>query len=281
MNTTTADATASSFSLPENLGLTVPQPPLEGRAMNPVPGWMEVLHEQLSSVGLALKREAMVVAGLLGLFSAIVLLQQPGRSEIPLTPMMGIAAALAALLIPMAVWKGEEPARRGYHLAMPVEHGPHAIARGAAGWAWTMAGVTAYFAWMGLLSVVTGGSVAHVEPWQWVAPFVGATVLYLFGSALTLVSSRPWKWLGLGVIGYFFVNAFRWSARPLAEALNSLISGYYGLSTVLTGLVHHEVRLPGESWMVADFGAWLVSTSAWMAIALILFLWASYRQPET
>jgi hypothetical protein len=32
--------------------------------------------------------------------------------------------------------------------------------------------------------------------------------------------------------------------------------------------------------MVADFGAWVVSTVAWMAIALTVFLWASYRQPE-
>jgi len=281
MNTTTADAAASTFALPENLGLaTVEPPPLEGRALNPVPGWMEVLREQLSSVGLALKREAMVVAGFLGLFSAIVLLQQPGRSEMPLTPVMGIAAALAALLIPMAVWKGEEPARRGYHHAMPVEHGSHAIARGAAGWAWAMVGVTAFFAWMGLLSAATGGEVLDVQPWQWLAPFAGATVLYLFGSALTLVSSRPWKWLGLGVIGYIFVNLLGWSARPLVEALNSLISGYYGLSTVLTGLVPPEIRPPGEHWMASDFGAWLISTVAWMGMALILFLWASYRQPE-
>jgi len=275
MNTTTADAAASTFALPENLGLaTVEPPPLEGRALNPVPGWMEVLREQFSSVGLALKREAMVVAGFLGLFSAVALLQQPGRSEVPLSPTMGIAAALAALLLPMVVWKGEDPARRGYHHAMPVEHGPHAIARGVAGWAWAMAGMTAFFAWIGLLSVATGGSVADVEPWQWVAPFAGATVLYLFGSALTLVSPRPWKWLGLGAIGYIFLNTvFRWRTPPLVEAVNSLISGYYGLSTVLTGLVHHEYRPP-------DLGAWLISTSAWLFMALTLFLWASYRQPE-
>jgi hypothetical protein len=281
MNTTTADAAASTFALPENLGLaTIEPPPLEGRALNPVPGWMEVLREQFASVGLAMKREAMVVAGFLGLFSAFVLLQQPGRSEVPLSPMAGIAAALAALLLPMVVWKGEDPARRGYHHAMPVEHGPHAIARGVAGWAWAMAGVTAFFAWMGLLSAATGGAVADVEPWQWVAPFAGATVLYLFGSALTLVSPRPWKWLGLGAIGYFFLNAFRWSARPLVEAVNSLLSGYYGLSTVLTGLVHHEIRPPGEHWMAPDLGAWLVSTIAWLTIGLTVFLWASYRQPE-
>jgi hypothetical protein len=240
---------------------------------------MEVLREQLSSVGLAMKREAMVVAGFLGLLTAIVVLQ-PGRGEFPLSPVEGIAAALATLLLPMVVWKGEDPARRGYHRAMPVEHSPHAIARGTAGWAWAMAGVTAFFAWIGLLSAATGGSVADVQPWQWLAPFAGATVLYLFGSALTLVSSHPWKWMGLGAIGYLFLNVIDWNARSLVEAVNSLLVGYYGLSTVLTGQVHHEIRVPGEAWMVSDLGAWLVSTFAWLAIGLTVFLWASYRQPE-
>jgi hypothetical protein len=280
MNTTTADAAASTFTLPENVALAAaPQPPLEGRAMNPVPGFMDVLREQFSAVGLSLKREAMVVAGFLTLFTAFIVLQ-PHGSGVPLTPMAGVVAALAALLLPMVVWKGEDPARRGYHHAMPVEQGPHAIARGAAGWAWAMAGVAAFFAWMGLLSATTGGSVANVEPWQWLAPFAGATVMYLFGSALSLVSPRPWKWLGLGVIGYFFLNAFRLSAQPLVEAVNSLIAGYYGLSTVLTGLVHREVRLPGEHWMSPDLGAWLTSTAAWMFMALTLFIWAAHRQPE-
>jgi hypothetical protein len=280
MNTTTADATASTFSLPENVGLaTVPPPPLEGRAMNPVPGWMDVLREQFSSVALAMKREAMVVAGFLGLFTAFVLLQ-PYGGDVTLTPSAGIAAALAAVLVPMVIWKNEDPARRGYHHSMPVDHGPHAIARGAAGLAWTMAGVTAFFAWLGLLTVATGGNVANVEPWQWLAPYAGATVTYLLGSALTLVTSRPWKWLGLGAIGFFFVNVLHWSARPLADAVNSLLSGYYGLTTVLRGLVHHEVRAPGERWLVPDAGAWLTATFLWMALALTLFLWASYRQPE-
>jgi len=279
MNTTTAEATASTFALPENVGLaTVPPPPLEGRAMNPVPGWMDVLREQFSSVALAMKREAMVVAGFLGLFTAFVVLQPGG--DLTLTPSAGIAAALAAVLVPMVIWKGEDPARRGYHHSMPVDHGAHAVARGAAGLAWTMAGVAAFFAWVGLLSALTGGHVADVEPWQWLAPFAGAVVTYLLGSALTLVSARPWKWLGLGAIGFFFVNAFRWSARPLADAVNSLLSGYYGLSTVLTGLVRPEFRHPGEPHISPDLGAWLTATFLWMALALTLFLWASYRQPE-
>jgi hypothetical protein len=278
MNTTTA-APASKFALPENAGVATLPPPLECRALNPVPGWMGVLREQLSSVGLALKREAMAAAGFLGLFSVFTMLP-PGSRGPPLSPEAGFLTALAAVLIPMIIWKGEDPARRGYHHAMPVDHGAHAIARGAAGWAWTMAAVAAFLAWVGVLSAATNGRVANAEPWQWLGPFVGATVTYLLGSALTLVTSRPWKWLGLGAVGYVFLGEFRWEAAPLSDTVDSLFSGYYGLDTVIAGLVHHEVRLPGEAWMVPDLGAWLVSAFAWLAMALTLFLWASYRQPE-
>jgi hypothetical protein len=224
-------------------------------------------------VGLALKREAMVVAGFMGLFTAFVLL--PGNGEVILSPAVGIVSALAAVLIPMVIWKGEDPARRGYHHAMPVDHGPHAIARAAAGLAWTLTGVAAFFAWIGLLSAMTGGDVEEVESWQWVTPFVGATVVYLLGSALTLVTSRPWKWLGLGAVVYIFVDSFRWSAPPLAKAVDALFGWHYGLSTLVTGIVSHEFRDPGP-----DAGAWLTTAFLWMSLALTLFLWAAYRQPE-
>src|SRR5215213_6804789 len=116
MNTTHADATAPTFALPENVGLATP-PPLEGRVLNPVPRWMDVLREQLSSVGLALKRGAMVVAGFLGLFTAFVLLEP--NSELWVSVEAGFATAMAAaLLVPMVVWKNEGPAGRGYHHAM-------------------------------------------------------------------------------------------------------------------------------------------------------------------
>ena len=30
--------------------------------------------------------------------------------------------------------------------------------------------------------------------------------MYLLGSALTLVTSHPWRWLGGGAVGFVFVN---------------------------------------------------------------------------
>ncbi|HEV7588019.1 MAG TPA: hypothetical protein VGO40_07785 [Longimicrobium sp.] len=280
MNTTTADPTASTFAMPENVGLTAPAPPLEGAALNPVPGWMDVLREQLSSVGLALRREGTVVGGFAVLFTAFIFWMQvqQGTGDLPLSPAEGIAAAMMAFLIPMGVWKGEDPARRGYHHAMPVGHGEHAVARAAAGLAWTLAGGAAFFGWMGLLSLTTGGRVEQVEAWQWAAPFAGATVLYLLGSALTLATSRPWRWLGFSAVGYFFLSAFRAidAATPLSDAVDAVVTGQYGLSTVLTGLVE-STKFTG---MKADAGTWLTATFLWLAAAVSLFLWAAYRQPE-
>ena len=282
MDTTTADPTASLFSLPENVGLTAPAPPLEGAAMNPVPGWMDVLREQFSSVGLALRREGTILGGFAALFTVFILWTsvRHGAAGIPFSPKEGIAAAMLALLIPMAVWKGEDPGRRGYHHAMPVGHGEHASARVAAGLAWTMAGMGAFFGWMGLLSVTTGGSMDASEPWQWVAPFAGAAVLYLLGSALTLATSRPWRWLGGGFVGYFFLNAFRGvdATEPLADAVNALFTGHYGLTTVLTGLVRNP-GIEGRA-LIPDVGAWLTATFLWLAVSVSVFLWSAYKQPE-
>jgi hypothetical protein len=282
MNATTADPTASTFALPENVGLTAPPPPLEGASLNPLPGWMDVLREQFASVGLALKREGTVVGACAVLFTAFIgwMQLQNGGADVPLSPGEGIAAAMMALLIPMAVWKGEDPARRGYHHAMPVGHGAHAVARGAAGLAWTLAAVAAFFGWMGLLSVITDGGVEPVEVWRWAAPFAGATVLYLLGSALTLATSRPWRWLGGAAVGYLFLGAFRAvdAASLLTEAVDAVVSGRYGITTVITGLVATVgfMRPPTEP----NVGAWLTATFLWLAAAVSLFLWAAYRQPE-
>jgi hypothetical protein len=283
MNAATADPTARAFALPEATGLTAPAPPLEGAALNPLPGWMDVLREQLAAVGLGLKREGTVAGACALLFTAFVLWMQGMRGDaaIPLSPVEGVGAALMALLLPMAVWKDEGPARRGYHHAMPVGRGAHAVARGAAGLAWTLAGTVAFFAWMGLLAAITGGDVEAVEAWQWAAPFAGATVLYLLGSALTLASSHPWRWMGAAAVGYVFLGAFRPTDLPRTDVAEAVVSGRYGIFTVLTGLVENRDFLHNLGpVMIPAAAVWLTATFLWLAAAVSLFLFAAYRQPE-
>jgi hypothetical protein len=280
--TTTAEDARHAYAFPETTAVAGPEgAPLGGAALNPEPAADEVLREQFASVGLALRREGMVVAATMAVFTTIVLLTQAqeGAAEIPLDPKMGVAAAMMALLIPMAVWKGEGPDQRGYHHSMPVDQAGHAMMRTGAGLAWVLAGVAAFFAWIGLLTVVTGGDVEAAEPWQWAAPFAGATVLYLFGSALTLVTSHPWRWLGGSAVAFLFLNAFRAvdALRPLVEAIDSILTGRYGIFTLLTGLVqNHSVH----AWMTPDLGAWVTSVGIWLVAAVGAFVLAAYRQPE-
>lgn len=279
--TTTADDARHAYAFPESTGVTAPDAPLGGAALNPEPAADEVLREQFASVGLALRREGYVVAGMMAVFTTIVLLTQAqsGAAEIPLDPKMGFAAAMMALLLPMAVWKGEGPEQRGYHHSMPVDHAQHAMMRTGAGLAWAMAGVVAFFGWIGLLTVITGGDVQTAEPWQWAAPFAGASVLYLLGSAATLVTSHPWRWLGGSVVGFFFLSIFRFvdSLRPLVEAIDAIWWGRYGLITLLTGEVRNYGQIP---WMVPDLGAWLTSVGLWLVVASGAFFLAANHQPE-
>lgn len=249
-------------------------------APNPVPGWRAVLREQLAASGLALRREGMAILGFALLFTFMLgwLQMSDGPAEIPVDVRDGIPAVLLALLVPLALWKGEGPARRGYHQAMPVGRGGHAIARGIAGLAWTLAGVAAFFAWIGVLAASTGGAVLETEPWQWLAPFVGATAMYLLASALTLAVSHPWRWLGAGAVAIFFVPSFHQSdARDAASRFfDRLLFGQFGLSTLATGLV----RSRAAPWVVPDAGRWLASAGVWLTVAVGAFLLAAYRQPE-
>ena len=288
MITITADPVATdAFELPQSVGLAAvpsakpqdamgPEPAEAEPALNPAPGWGEVVHEQLAAVGLSLRREGMVAGGLALLFTAFILYTQvtDGPAEIPITPFQGVATALMALLIPMAVWKGEEPARRGYHHAMPVDRAQHAFARGGAGLAWTLAAVAAFFGWMLMLTLLTGGRSDAAEPWQWLAPFAGATVMYLFGSALTLLTAHPWRWLGGGAVGFLFLNVLGAGDRtgPLSRLLREVMFGDFGVGRLITG-VSPPALSPG-------FGAWLTSVWIWLVAALAAFLFAAHRQPE-
>ena len=252
--------------------------------LHPLPQRADVVREQFLSVGLSLKREALTIAGLGGMVTACVAWYQatrPGAVGIELMPEMGIPVAMLALLVPMEVWKGEGPAQRGYHHAMPVQHGGHAITKALSGLVWLLAGVGAYFGWLALLAAFTGGSIDSVPAWRWLTPFAGATVLYLIGSALTLRVAHAWRWLGGAFVGYMFLGAMQMAdgARALFRLVNTVVFGRMGVSTVVTGLVRSHRWEYGAYHSSAS--TWLAATWLWLAIAVTLFVWAAYRQPES
>jgi hypothetical protein len=212
-----------------------------------------------------------------------------------------LPAVLAALFAALAVWKGEDPARRGYHWSLPVGHAGHALAKAFAGWAWLVAAIGAYMAWLGGLALATGGGVG-VEPslsgydataeWRWLVPFAGATILYLFGTALALASRHPWRWLAGGAVGIAFLTS--WAASmgggtPLHDAVWTLWHGEYGLRPALTGLAPDPYvfskghgRFHSGLWVLRpSFGAWISAASLWLAASLGAATLAACRQPRS
>ena len=253
-----------------------------------------VAREQLRGVGLALRREGAVAAGVLVLASVLVAwdrLRSPfGGGGLDLAPAMLVPIALLALLLPMAVWKGEGPAGRAYHHAMPVDTGAHGVARGLAGLAWMLGAMAAYAGWLALVAAATGGEAAYAPWFRWAGPVVGAVALYLLGSALALRAAHPWRWIGGAVVGHTFLRALAGGDRdlPLYRVADSVLSGRYGLYTLLSGrapVVHHTRPIYGTDYYeyvarVPLPAVWITTAWMWLAVAVALFVWAAYRQPE-
>lgn len=264
-------------------------------ALHRLPRRADVAREQLRGVGLALRREGVVAAGVLAMATALigsVQLRRPfGDAALDMSPEMGIPVAILAILLPMAVWKGEGPARRGYHQAMPVAAGAHGMARALAGLAWMLGAMGAYYGWLALVTAATGGE-PEPAPWfAWAGPVVGAVALYLLGSALALRAAHPWRWIGGAMVGHTFLRALAGSdgALPAWRAVDSVLSGRYGLTTLLSGRAPLFVRRANPIYgsdayeyvtRVPNAGVWMTAAWLWLAIAITLFAWAAYRQPE-
>ncbi|HEX6751801.1 MAG TPA: hypothetical protein VF092_31190 [Longimicrobium sp.] len=259
--------------------------------LHPLPRRAEMAREQLRAVGLSLRREGAAAAGVMALLSvAVVWDQARSVSEFVVEPGIGIPAAVVALLMPLAVWKGEGPGRRGYHHSMPVDRGVHAVTRGLAGLVWMLAAMGAYYAWLGGVTLAVGGWVRPDAAYRWAAPVAGAVVLYLVGTALALRAAHPWRWLGGGAVGYLFLKLMSEPDRDFApfRMVDGVLRGRYGLFTVLEGRTPMQFR-GVSTWggheftytvRVADGGVWLTSVWLWLGLALALFVWAAYRQPE-
>jgi hypothetical protein len=266
--------------------------PMNALALQPLPRRAGVAREQLRAVGLSVRREALACTGILAMVSTVLVaeeLRRPYSSPMHMSPEMLVPAAVVALLLPMAMWKGEGPGRRAYHHAMPVDHGPHAVARTLAGLAWLMAAIAAYAGWLGLVALLTGGRVLTGAGYLWAAPVVGAVVLYLLGSALALRVAHPWRWLGGAAVGYAFLTVLSSNDAPMPVygTVESVFSGRYGLGTLLSGLSPipmSEVVPDGGRYTYlahqAVMGGWMTAVWLWLAIAISLFLWSAYRQPE-
>lgn len=278
--------------------------------LHPLPRRADVAREQFLAAGLALRAPAVWITAFLAAVTLLFLclwldaLRDASTTmSVNLGPGVGVPAALLALLVPMAVWRSEEPARRTYLLSMPVEREWHQLARSTGGWAWVMLAVAAYLLWLVSLALITGSEIGIVQElvfngqtsqidgvrfgtvragefhrmtfempgWQWGVPFVAATAAYLLGSTAALVSNHPWRWVGGAVAAYFLLVALTQALdRPLLQsALDSIYQGRYGIQTLLTGMVATVEQFASRSGGTFEAAVQRPNLQAWLVSALI------------
>ena len=253
----------------------------------PRPG--DAAREQVRAVGIALRWDALIFVGLLLVFLAFNTIHafrvagDPNhQASIEYGPSGAAPMLMIAFLMPFVVWRGEDPARRAYHWAMPVPRATHTLFKVASGWLWLMLGVAAYLAFVAALSLSTSAIIGywpeHAAPaWEWLVPFTAATVCYLLASALVVGSRHPWRWvfisLGVWLFGAAYVDSM--DLHELGRALSTIWSGHWGLQAMLIGRPRHI----GDD--DARRTAWMGATSLWGAVGLLALLWAARWRGES
>jgi hypothetical protein len=168
--------------------------------LHPMPRWRDVVREQVRMAGLNLRREALVVAAVLGIVAIIVvgelLAGGPGFDSSDTFP-----TALISFLFPFAVWRGERPFGPAALWLLPVDRRRLALAKVSAGGVWLVAALACFAAWILALALL-----AHASPAQNLMriPFTATIATYLLGSALVLGLRHPLRWL-LGSAGVLFL----------------------------------------------------------------------------
>lgn len=292
--------------------------PADTPAFHPLPRWTAVAWQELRTAGAAVRRE-MVVAALILLALSLPVLARHFRTPGHATDMqfaeMMLLPVVFGLFGAVAVWKGEEPARRGYFWSQPVDRARHSLMKVFGGWAWVVVAVAGFMLWAAVLAGLTGGELSlgdtriplrpfsedapltaadylvHAWPvpgWMWLVPFAAATAMYLLGSIVVLSTNHPWRWFAglvvggtlLGVLGEAGVGFGEW-------AVHTLVEGRYGLETLVTGSDSEVVavaapggRQVGALAYVPKPGDWLVAVALWTGPALAGVLAAAHRYSE-
>ncbi|MDB4905994.1 MAG: hypothetical protein JWO05_778 [Gemmatimonadetes bacterium] len=238
-----------------------------------MPRLRDVALEHLRVTGLGL-RPAIIGALVTALVAlGVAVLQGVGvgtsvylHAEPPMLP------GLMGALLPFIIWGRDTRTDLDFLWVLPVNRGRHALVRVFTGWMWLMAGVGLFALWVLTLVLMSGSSVLPVEtlhvltggvsalgpldpaalqsvrwapgPQIWAVPFVAATATYLLGSALTLGTRHPFRWIAAGMLSVGLIAvvgdaagtlpAAGWVSRVPLQLLRSLVSGPRGLDALLT-----------------------------------------------
>lgn len=224
------------------------------------PRTRDVVREQIRIVGLSLRREALVVAVVLGIVTVTIAVAiVRGEAESWFDSDEWFMVGVVAFLCPFAIWRSERPFAPSFFWTLPVERGRLALVRVFAGWVWLMAALAGFVAWNLVLALLSGVSGAET-----ITPFVviGATAAYLLGSAVVLGLRHPLRWL-LGTVALLLLLG-------LANAsVDRLLSGR-PLASALHGAAGFWLALPAPA-------QWAITTFLWLGAGFAA-LWVAIRR---
>jgi hypothetical protein len=240
-----------------------------------------VLLAQIRAVGVEPQGPALVAMAVVALAALFITIERLKTGEaIAFHPGRQMLPGIVGLLLPIAVWRGEERIGASFLWTLPVDRRRHALAKVFAGWVWMMGGITLFVLWLLALTLLSGGSIFAVEtlrvlgsstpsrildpavletvrwtptPLPWLAPFTSATATYLLASALALATRHPLRWIVGSVIGLYIVYGIgdaanaAWVGKYFEPVLESLFEGPYGLDALLTArttFLNIEAALP-------------------------------------
>ena len=224
--------------------------------LHPMPRVRDVVREQIRIVGLSLRREALVVAVVLGIVTLVIgidIVQGRGATWFDSdNDLLGIV--LAAFFFPFAVWRRERRFGPAFLWTLPVDRRRLALAKAFAGWVWLMTALAIFAFWQLALAVLSGVTDARIVP---LGAFTGATAIYLFGSALVLGLRHPLRWLLGTFSALFFLGMLR----------NTLRYSPYDIDAFL---------ISSGSWSVVEDAAaqWAITTLLGLGAGLAA-LWAA------
>lgn len=227
--------------------------------LHPMPRGRDVLREQIRILAFAFRREALVIAIVLGIVTlriAIDIVRGDAGSWFDSEEWFPIA--FAAFLFPFGVWRRDRRFGPGFLWTLPVDRRSLALARVFAGWVLLSAVVIVFFVWQHLLASVSGVRDAEVMP---LIAFLGATTAYLFGSALVLGLRHPLRWL-LGAISVLAILGMLDDGVRMDAILSS------------TGFVSFAERADAAWRALPLFGQWAAALILGIGAGLAA-LWAA------
>ena len=222
------------------------------------PRWRDIVLEQIRVVGLGLGPAAVVVAGVLGIGTVMIVGDiiggGPGFDTVDTFP-----TALVALIFPFAVWRSEKRFGPALLWTFPVDRRRLALAKVLAGFVWLMAAVAFFITWLLVLGLLAGASSSHTVAR---VPFAATFAMYLFGSAVVVGLRHPLRWLAgaagvlflLGTLSDLFTqpNDGEWAYVPGARAFFSVT---LRLMAAWLGLPESQQSVLSTSFMFAAASA--------------------------